>query len=341
MKLPNQHKLNVYRRRQLKKAVTFIAFCLFVIVFIPSVIVFFPKDDRQLEVLEVAEAVEESSPIEVKVKRSETGVVEEVALESYVASVVASEMPAEFELEALKAQAIAARTYIVNHLLQKGEDEVITDTTEHQVFKSEAELKEHFAGDYEWKMQKVHEAVQATKDEIITYEKTPITPTFFSMSNGYTEDAENYWGNELPYLKSVESKWEEKLPNFIDQKIFTKEEVAEKLQVKEVQELAEAQMEIKRTNSNRVKELQIGGQTISGKEVREKLQLRSNDFTVKQKGDHYIFTTKGYGHGVGMSQYGANEMAKQGKSYQEILTHYYQDIAIEALAETVPTLVAK
>src|SRR5699024_7983348 len=127
-------------------------------------------------------ATEEASPIEVKVKRSQTGEVEEISVEYYVTSVVASEMPAEFEIEALKAQAIAARTYIVNHLLQTGEDDVITDTTVHQVFKSDAELKEHFASDYEWKMQKVHEAVQATKDEIITYGKTPITPTFFSMS---------------------------------------------------------------------------------------------------------------------------------------------------------------
>lgn len=336
---PKQHTLNVYRKRQMKKALTFIAFCLFIIVLIPSVIVFYPKEERHADVYEVEEVTEEASPIQVKVKRSQTGKVEEIPLENYVASVVASEMPAEFELEALKAQAIAARTYIVNHLLQKGEEDVITDTTEHQVFKSEAELKDHFAGDYEWKMQKVHEAVQATKDEIITYDKTPITPTFFSMSNGYTEDAENYWGNELPYLKSVESKWEEDLPNFTDQKIFTQQEVVEKLNV--TQPLTEATMEIRRTNSNRVKELQIGDQAISGKEVREKLQLRSNDFTVKQKGEHYIFTTKGYGHGVGMSQYGANEMAKQGNDYKDILTHYYQDIAIEALAETVPTLVSK
>src|SRR5699024_10342551 len=123
--------------------------------------------------------------------------------------------------------------------------------------------------------------------------------------------------------------------------IFTKQEVAEKLNVTQPQQLTEGNMEIRRTNSNRVKELQIGEQAISGKEVREKLQLRSNDFTVKQKGDHYIFTTKGYGHGVGMSQYGANEMAKQGNNYKDILTYYYQDIAIEVLAETVPTLVSK
>src|SRR5699024_7692738 len=171
---PQQHKLNVYRKRQMKKALTFIAFCLFIIVLIPSVIVFYPKEDRHADVYEVEEVTEEASPIQVKVKRSQTGEVEEIALENYVASVVASEMPAECEVEALKARAIAARTYIVHHLLQKGEDDVITDTTEHQVFKSDAELKEHFAGDYEWKMQKVHEAVQATKDEIITYDKTPI-----------------------------------------------------------------------------------------------------------------------------------------------------------------------
>src|SRR5699024_10573798 len=182
MNRPQQHKLNVYRKRQMKKALTFIAFCLFIIVLIPSVIVFYPKEERHADVYEVEEVTEEASPIQVKVKRSQTDEVEEIPLEKYVASVVASEMPAEFEVEALKAQAIAARTYIVNHLLlQEGqEDIVISDTTEHQVYKNEDELKTDLGSDYHWKMEKVMEAVDATKNEIITYEEQPITPTFFS-----------------------------------------------------------------------------------------------------------------------------------------------------------------
>src|SRR5699024_8594459 len=120
-----------------------------------------------------------------------------------------AEMPADFEIEALKAQAVAARTYVVNHLVHNNDEQaVMTDTTEHQVYKNEAELKDLWGSDYRWKMDKITNAVMATENEIITYNNEPITPTFFSMSNGYTEDAEAYWGNDLPYLKSVESKWE-------------------------------------------------------------------------------------------------------------------------------------
>ena len=139
---------------------------------------------------------------DVKVKRSSDGEIETVPLEDYVINVVASEMPAEFEVEALKAQAIAARTYIVNHLLLSDNEEfIITDETEHQVYQNVDELKQNWGKDFQWKLDKITDAVHATQGKIITYKEEPITPTFFSMSNGYTEDAENYWGNDLPYLK--------------------------------------------------------------------------------------------------------------------------------------------
>jgi len=323
-----------------------IALLMFIIVLIPTLIVMIPNSEKPTEedVTELSDNEEEIEmpQLHVSVERSESGEIEKVPLEKYVASVVASEMPAEFEVEALKAQAIAARTYIVNHLLlQEGqEDIVISDTTEHQVYKNEDELKTDLGSDYHWKMEKVMEAVDATKNEIITYEEQPITPTFFSMSNGYTEDAENYWGNELPYLKSVESRWEESHPNFTEQKIFTLDEISTSLGVP-LKAGMSVPIQIKRTKSNRVSEITINDETFSGKDVREKLDLRSNDFSIKQRNDHLIFTTKGYGHGVGMSQYGANGMAEEGKGYKEILSYYYQDVEIESITEAVPTLVAK
>ena len=289
---------------------------------------------------ETATEVKEDS-LEVSVQRTDTEEVEKVPLEQYVISVVASEMPADFAEEALKAQAVAARTYIVNHLQQQDDEEtVITDTTEHQVYKNETELKEQWGEEFQWKYDKVTSAVLATEGEIITYDDTPTTPTFFSMSNGYTEDAENYWGNEQPYLKSVESKWEESHPDFLEQTIFTVHELSERLGVP-LQAGEQAALSISRTNSQRVAQLNMNETTFSGKEVREKLGLRSNDFSIKQQNDHFIFTTKGYGHGVGMSQHGANGMAEAGQSYDEILHHYYQGIEIDPLQEAAPTLVSK
>lgn len=268
----------------------------------------------------------EESLIDVSIKRSDTEAIETVPLEQYVASVVASEMPAKFELDALKAQAIAARTYMVNHLIHEG-DEVISDTVDHQVYRNEEELKTLWGEDFNWKWEKIKRAVKETENLILTYEDQPITPTFFSMSNGYTEDAENYWGTELPYLKSVQSKWEEEEPNFVSQEIFTVQELNDRLNL-QLKTGIHIPITTERTPSNRIKEITIAGESFSGRTIRESLQLRSTDFTVEQKGEHFIFTTKGYGHGVGMSQYGANGMAKEGKNFEEILAHYYDGIDI-------------
>lgn len=319
------------------------------IILLPTMIVMLTKpvtnDDQRAEVVAVNEeqddSLDELSGFTVAVKRTATGEIEEVPLEKYVMSVVAAEMPAEFELEALKAQAVAARTYIVNHLLRNDENEdIITDTEEHQVYKNEEELKMAWGSDYHWKIDKVKEAVLATKDKIITYQLEPITPTFFSMSNGYTEDAENYWGTELPYLKSVESKWEVDHPKFSEQTIFPINEISSKLNIP-LTPNSQIAIELKRNESNRVSEVVINGHQFTGREIREKLGLRSNDFTIQQKNDHFIFTTKGYGHGVGMSQYGANGMAEEGKTYEEILSYYYQDIEISSINDVAKTLIVK
>lgn len=319
------------------------------VIILPTIIVMItkskPNDLNEATVVTVndveEETLEDLSSFSVAVKRTNTGEIEEVPLEKYVMSVVASEMPADFELEALKAQAVAARTYIVNHLLrQQDEDFVITDTEEHQVYKNEEELKMTWGSDYHWKIDKVKEAVIATKGEIITYQSEPITPTFFSMSNGYTEDAENYWGNDLPYLKSVESKWEINHPKFTEQRIISLDEINQQLNLS-LSNHTKIPIEIKRTKTNRVSEVSIAGNTFTGREVREKLGLRSNDFTIQQKNDHFIFTTKGFGHGVGMSQYGANGMAEEGKTYEEILAYYYQGIEINMIDDVAQTLIAK
>lgn len=285
-----------------------------------------------------------TSPFSVEVMRTDQDKVEKIPLENYVVGVVASEMPATFEEEALKAQALAARTYIVNHLLyNKSENESsdVTDSVQHQVYKSNEELKGLWGPkEFDEKINKIKKAVHATEGEILTYEEEPITPAFFSTSNGYTENSEDYWDNELPYLRSVTSKWDESSPKFLDQKIFTKDELESALEVS-ISAYDAVPIEVSRTESNRVDKIQIGDKEYSGRAVREKLDLQSSDFTIKQNNDHFIFKTKGYGHGIGMSQYGANGMAKEGKSYEEIVKYFYQDIEINHVPDVAPTLVAK
>src|SRR5699024_8184968 len=304
-------------------AFVFVAIFVAVILVIPALIVVpFIQDDSAESVTAETDPVsvelqEGDSPFSVAVLRSQTDKIEDVPLEEYVSGVVAAEMPADFEIEALKAQALAARTYIVNHLLyqdESGEDDV-TDTVRHQVYKNEEELRKQWGSDYTWKMRRINEAVAATKGEILTYDDTTITPAFFSTSNGYTENAADYWENDLPYLKSVESPWDESSPKFLDQQVVTLEEVEQALGISLPRDES-ISADITRTDSDRVKHLQLAGETFSGRDVRESLDLPSTDFTIEQKDHHLIFTTKGFGHGIGMSQYGANGMAKEGKTYQ-------------------------
>lgn len=288
-------------------------------------------------------ASDSNASLSVAVMRSESEEVETVPLESYVEGVVAAEMPVnEFEMEALKAQALAARTYIVDHLLHKSSLEKgdVSDTVQHQVYKSEDELKTLWGSDFDDNMEKLREAVMATKGEVLTYQEAPILPAFFSTSNGYTENSEDYWENELPYLRSVESPWDEDTAKFLDQKTVTVQEVEQLLGI-DLPHGTAIPIETTRTEGKRVAELKLENHSFSGREIREKLDLKSSDFTIKQKNNHLIFTTKGYGHGIGMSQFGANEMAKDGKNYQEIVKHYYQDVEISTVTETAPTLVSK
>lgn len=295
------------------------------------------KKETQEESVEVAE-----SPFAVEVMRQQTETVESVPLEEYIVGVVAAEMPAEFELEALKAQALAARTYTVNYLMhgEKLEEYDVTDTVKHQVYKSEEDLMKQWGSEFPEKISKIKEAVNATRGQILTYEKEPITAAFFSTSNGYTENSEDYWDNELPYLRSVESPWDKDSPKYLHQETFTIEQVESALGI-DLPNETPLYIEESRTESGRVKELGIEGHTYTGREIREKLNLKSSDFTIKQNNGHFVVTTEGYGHGIGMSQYGANFMAKSGKNYEDIVKHYYQGIQISSIDDAVPTLVSR
>jgi stage II sporulation protein D len=286
------------------------------------------------------------SAVEVAVYRSSQSTIENVPLENYLVGVVAAEMPAEFKEEALKAQALTARTYIVKKMLSKDNLGVpkgaqVTDTTYNQVYMNDDELRKSWKADYEWKRKKILDAVRATNGQILTYKGEAITATFFSTSNGYTENSEDYWSGSFPYLRSVSSPWDKNSPKFNWQQEFTVKSFEAKLGVKLGSNADENGKITEFTAGKRVGKVNFNGKILTGKEIREKLDLRSSDFRWARKGDSIIVTTKGFGHGVGMSQYGANGMAEEGKNYQDIVKHYYQGVEITSAETMLATITAQ
>ena len=325
---------------------------LFVVTLIVPAVVVIPFTDKasgklaEEEQTKPAETQIASGPtVDVAVYRSNIGDIENVPIEEYVVGVLASEMPADFEMEALKAQSLAARTYIVRQMLSgqnvsTPEGANVTDTVTHQVYKNKQELKEVWGKDYDWKIEKISKAVAETQGQILTYDGTPIDASFFSTSNGFTENSEDYWPNEIAYLKSVPSPWDTKSEKFSDQKVISVADFEKDLGIS-LGDSSDIGKVKSRTESNRVATVEFGNKEFSGREIREILGLRSTDFNWERKGNQIVISTKGYGHGVGMSQYGANGMAEEGKSYKDIVTHYYQGIEIASADDFMNQLTVK
>ncbi len=265
----------------------------------------------------------------VKVKRESKNVIEEVPLEEYVVGVLSGEMPISFELEALKAQAVAARSYVLKKM-ERGKEFDVVDTVSNQVYLNEGELKEKWKDKYDERIQKVKTAVGETSGEYLSYDGKVIEAFFFSTSVGVTENSGEVFSTQLPYLKSVESKWDASVsPVFETNYDFSLADFYTKLGLPYQNTLV---VEVtSTTSSGRVKELVINGVSMKASTVFSKLNLKSTFFTITQVGSNVHITAKGYGHGVGMSQYGANGMAKEGYRYDQILKHYYQGIEIKNL----------
>jgi stage II sporulation protein D len=303
------------------------------------------KDLTQVPVKKAAAVPSADAGVEVAVYRFSKAKIENVPLENYLVGVVAAEMPADFNEEALKAQALTARTYIVKQLLTKDhlglpKGAVVGDTEINQVFKSEDDLRKSWGMDFNWKMEKILNAVRATSGQIITYKGQAITASFFSTSNGYTENSEDYWPNSFPYLRSVASPWDKSSPKFNNQKIFSVQEFETKLGVKLSSSKVIGEI-TKQTAGKRVAQVKFNHKTLTGREIREKLDLKSSDFQWVRKGNNIIISTRGYGHGVGMSQYGANGMASEGKSYQEIVKYYYKGVDITSADTMLAAITSK
>ncbi|MFJ7755689.1 stage II sporulation protein D [Peribacillus muralis] len=284
--------------------------------------------------------------IDVSVYRTMTKEIENIPLEEYVAGVVASEMPVSFEPEALKAQSLAARTFLVKQMLSPSkinlpEGTDITDSIQyHQIFKNKEELASEWGKDYQANLSKVQKAVDATKGQIITYDEKPIDASFFSTSNGYTENSEDYWGNETPYLKSVDSPWDLQSPKFQNQTSVPVSEFEELLETKLNNDVNIGTI-LSKSEGNRIKFIEISDKKYSGKAIRNKLKLNSSDFTFKREGNKVIIHTRGNGHGVGMSQYGANGLAMEGKNYKDIVHYYYQDVTISSVEPFINKMYVK
>lgn len=289
--------------------------------------------------------VGKSEDVFIKVYLHEEGTIVEMNLENYVAGVVAAEMPGEFELEALKSQAVAARTYAVKNMVMFGGSglaarpgaDVSTDYQQSQAWLSAEKLKARWGAQYERYWSKINRAVGETRGEVVTYNGEFINAVFHSTSGERTASAKEVWGFDYPYLISVPCTWDEKSPRYHERKEFALREIEELLGT-ETQVVAAVQngsgvtQIIDTTQSGRVGQIRIGSKIVSGLTVREKLNLHSTYFNVEIKNGKMIFNTIGYGHGVGLCQYGANGMAKAGHDYREIITKYYTGVAIKNIA---------
>lgn len=246
----------------------------------------------------------------------------QIPLEEYLVSVVGAEVPALFDMEALKSQAVASRTFALYQENTRG-----YVTTADQAYNSLEELQQKWQDNYYTYLKRITDAVNMTKNQVITYDKKLIKAYFYAMSNGYTTTSLSVFNEALPYLNTI-------MPTF-DNETNTKFRVTKKVSKDEfcktlnIDCVALTINNIITDYSNRIETLSINKKTYTGIEIRKIFNLRSTDFTITAENNDIIFTTKGYGHGVGMSQYGANAMAKEGSSYKDILEYYYQGVTIE------------
>lgn len=252
----------------------------------------------------------------------------------YLVGVLLSEMPSDFHMEAKKAQATAARTFVLKleeSMSRHGCCSVCDDPGCCQGFVSEKEFLS--SGGTQMQVDLARSAVESTDDFVITYNGLLIEATYFSCSGGRTEDAIAVWGSEVPYLQSVNSPGEEAASYYTDSVQFSAKEFSSKLGLKLEGSPKSWFNDITYTEGGGVESIKIGGKQYSGNELRMTLQLRSTWFEIIPLENSLIITTRGFGHRVGMSQYGANAMAKNGHTWIEILQHYYQGVNIEKASE--------
>lgn len=261
----------------------------------------------------------------------EDGTVAELDMDEYLTGVVLAEMPADFELEAKKAQAVVARTFALRQYesgTKHPDAAVCTDAACCQAYISAEQYLE--AGGTQEALEQAQLAVEQTHDQVLTYAGELIEATYFSCSGGRTEDAAAVWGTDVPYLQATDSPGEEGAAHYTDTVRFTADEFTSAIGMVPSGMPETWLGEVTYTAGGGVDTIEIGGVTYQGTTLRQCLGLRSTAFTITALGNTITITTKGYGHRVGMSQYGADAMAVQGSTYDEILAHYYQGTELTA-----------
>ena len=303
-----------------------ILFITIVIIFIPFMIVCFYKIDEKKEI-----KLNYVSNTIIRVKRISTENIEFLPLEEYIVGVLAGEMPIYFEKEAFKAQAVAARSYALKRIeYNKDNDYDVVDSIINQVYLDNNYLKSAWGSDYTENINKLREVVNETSLEYLAYDGKVIDALFFSTSNGYTETASMVFNVDLPYLQSVKSSWDEKTSSaFRSVTTIPIEDFYNKLDL-EYSDSLDVKI-LKRSSTNRIISLSINGIEFTGKTLYDKLGLKSTDFSLKKDGNNIVVSTVGYGHGVGMSQYGAEGMAEEGYDYKDILKYYYTGTTIKKI----------
>lgn len=302
----------------MKKILLFSFLAIIIPIFVTNIIL--KKNTNQL-------IYEENMQIRIKRK---SGNIDVMPLEVYLIGVLAGEMPLTFTDEALKAQAIASRTYA----LKKMENNInntydVVDTVQNQVYLDEKYLKNAWKTEYEKNIARLKKIVSETRGIYLTYNGKTIESFYFSTSSGLTENSEDIFGISLPYLQNVKSSWDNISPVYIESKKFTMKDFCDLLKITNDGYL---KIEIiKRTNAGSVKTILINEKEYLGAKLVSDLNLNSANFDIAISNGEVLVTTKGYGHGVGMSQYGAQAMSLLGYNYQEILKYYYKDVEFKKI----------
>lgn len=307
-----------------KKTTIYLLFVFIILIIIPLLLVrglFWQKDDNQI-ILQVYNHRQK------KIIKMELG--------KYLRGVLAAEMPAVYHPEALKAQAVAARTYTLKQLPQYGGDgsqkykgaDISTDHLDSQAYFSEKEMKKRWgfiSFFYYWA--RINKAVEETGNEVLLYNGKLIDAVYHANSGGKTEDAKYVWGTSTPYLKSVDSPYDKlQDKNYKASFYFGCKELTDKFGI-EIKKPEDIEI-LQKSESGRILKLRVGKETMDGIMVRNKLNLPSTKLEITHEGDIFTFISYGKGHGVGMSQDGANGFAKKGFNYRQILKHYYQGVEI-------------
>ncbi len=271
--------------------------------------------------------------ISVFLSESEESV--QLEMRDYVIGVVAAEMPASYDSEALKAQALVAVTY-AEYIKLHGENvngaDVTNDSTQHQGYLTKEQMQEKWGDAYDEFYTKIEAAVDAVSGKKITYKDEVIMPAYHAISCGQTQSAKSVWGKEIPYLQSVDSEWDKDSGRFestVTVSVNELKEIMKNYNNADFDADEESLIQIKKSaKDGTVEKIEVCSVGMTGGEARKLFSLRSSAFDAEYSDGEFVFTSYGYGHGVGMSQNGANQMAKDGCDYKEIINHYYTGVEI-------------